>query len=116
MRKTTLQEKMESAAVQLEKEPRYVVQQNSLRIECRERNKALLGRSNVTLKVMLNKLPATKLQEYDKYPLASQLGFIQYLPEEEFDIHSATITEVGYLGLSPKRLVQILHEYTRGIQ
>ncbi len=45
-----------------------------------------------------------------------QLGFIHSIPENEFDISSATITDVGFLGLFPKPLLQILNQYTRNIE
>jgi hypothetical protein len=51
----------------------------------------------------------TKASSYEnnKYPLFAQLGFINAILEEEFDIAIATITDIGFLGFSPKLITKI---------
>jgi len=49
--------------------------------------------------VLLNKLPADKIQEHDIFPMMYQLGFIHSIPEYDFDFASAPITDVGFLGI-----------------
>jgi hypothetical protein len=39
--------------------------------------------------------------------LFAQLGFINAILEEEFDIAIATITDIGFLGFSPKLITKI---------
>jgi len=70
----------------------------------------------VELLVHLHKLPQSKLQEYDQFPLASQLGFIQAIPEADYNIASATITDVGFLGLFPIKIFQELRYYAKEIE
>ena len=43
------------------------------------------------------------------------MGFIHSILENEFDIATATITDVGYLGLFPKSILKMLHQYAREI-
>jgi hypothetical protein len=54
-----------------------------------------------------------KLDEYSKCPLSAQLGFIHAIPEEEFDIATATIINAGFLGFFPKKIFQMLRKYDR---
>jgi len=51
-----------------------------------------------------------------KYPLSSQLGFIHAIPEDDFDIASATITDVGFLGFFPKLIFLALRRCDTEIQ
>ena len=66
--------------------------------------------------IQLNRLPPTKLTEYDTFPLASRMGFIHAIPEKDFDIAQATVTDVGFLGLFPKKILQELRAYARDIE
>ncbi len=61
--------------------------------------------------VLLHKISPSKLEEYDKYPLTSRLGFIHAIPEDEFDVALATITDEGLLGFSPKLIFQALQRH-----
>jgi len=54
-----------------------------------------------------------KLDEYNKCPLSAQLGFIHAIPEEEFDIATATIIDAGFLGFFSKKIFQMLRKYDR---
>ncbi len=74
-RKTSLQEKAENAAKALEKENRLIVKQRQLITDSRQLNIAILSRRAISQAILLNQLPAEKLQEYDRYPLAFQLGW-----------------------------------------
>jgi hypothetical protein len=76
---TKVQECLESTALQTERQARPVIRQSSVVIESREANKAILSRNAVHLAAALNRLPATKVCEYEKYPLAHRLGFITSL-------------------------------------
>ena len=115
-RKTSLQEKAENAAKALEKENRLIVKQRQLITDSRQSNIAILSRRAISQAILLNQLPAEKLQEYDRYPLAFQLGCIHSLPEDKFDIAAATIIDVGYLGLLPKSILQVLIDYSYQIK
>ncbi len=115
-RKTSLQEKAENAAKALEKENRLIVKQRQLITDSRQSNIAILSRRAISQAILLNQLPAEKLQEYDRYPLAFQLGCIHSLPEDKLDIAAATIIDVGYLGLLPKSILQVLIDYSYQIK
>jgi hypothetical protein len=115
-RLTSLQEELEKNAVILEKTERTTVCKSKLSIEARARNKALLSRKELNLAVLLNRIPAKKLREYNKYPSAFRIGFIHSILEKEFDIASATITDIGFLGLFLKSLLQILYRYANKIE
>jgi DNA-directed RNA polymerase specialized sigma54-like protein len=65
------------------------------------------------LAVLLHRLPPEKLEEYTTYPLMAQLGFIHAIPEEEFDISTATITDISFIGLFPKMVFQAMKHYER---
>jgi len=103
-------------AVILEKTERTTVYKSKLSIEARASNKALLSRNELNLAVLLNRIPEKKLREYDNYPLAFRIGFIHSILEKEFDIASATITDIGFLGLFPKSLLQTLYRYAKKIE
>jgi len=115
-RKSTLQENLESIATNLEKQERVIVRNSHLITEARTTNIAILGRNSIRIAVLLNLLPPDKLQDYDKYPLAFRLGFIHSIAEKDFDIATASITDVGYLGLFPKPILQTLYQYARDIK
>jgi len=61
-------------------------------------------------------VPAEKLQEFDQFSLSFRLGFIHSLPENDFDIGSARISDVGYAGFFPKAILHELHRYAREIR
>jgi len=107
---------LEKNTVILEKAERTTVCKSKLLIEARARNKALLSRNELNLAVLLNMVPAKKLREYDKYPSAFQIGFVHSILKKEFDIASATITDIGFLGISPKALLQVLYRYANKIE
>jgi hypothetical protein len=109
-RKTTLQENLENIAVEVEKTQRYVVKNSKLILEARTNNKAILRENSITIAVLLNRSPAEKLQDYNNYPLPYKLGFIHSIPEEDFDMATATITDVGFMGLFPKQLISKICE------
>jgi len=44
------------------------------------------------------------------------LGFIHSIPEEDFDVSSATITDVGSTVLFPKSILQKLYQYAQEIE
>ncbi|MFN9978488.1 MAG: hypothetical protein ACK53Y_01170, partial [bacterium] len=58
-------------------------------------------------------MPPEKLEEYTTYPFMAQLGFIHAIPEEEFDISTATITDISFIGLFPKMVFQAMKNYER---
>jgi hypothetical protein len=53
----------------------------------------------------------TKLEEFDTFPLTSQIGIIHAIPEEDFDIARATISDLCFFSLFPKNLFQALRKY-----
>jgi hypothetical protein len=78
--------------------------------------KVILSRNALDIALLVKKISAEKLQEYDTYPLAFQLGFIHSLPEKDFEVASALIANVGFLGLFPKPILQGLQQYTMEIE
>jgi len=65
--------------------------------------------------VILGRLPGRKLREYEEYPLAHRIGFMHVISEDELDIGSATITDVGFLGLFPKKILECLKQYAEEV-
>jgi len=114
--KTTPQENLENTAVEVEKTQRYVVNNSQLILEARTNNKAILQENSITIAVLLNRLPAEKPQDYNNYPLSYKLGFIHSIPEEDFDMVTATITDVGFMGMFPKQLLHILAKCVNDIK
>jgi hypothetical protein len=102
--------------LELEKQERTIVKNFQLHVEARRNNTAILSKNALNLLVLLNKVPAEKFQEHSLYPLTFQLGFIHSILEEEVNIASATITDVGFQGLFPKGLLQVLYKYAREIE
>ncbi len=113
---TTLQENMIAVAKESELQVRPIVRSAHIIHESRTHNVAIKSKHDIRLSVLLQKLPSTKLDEYDKNPLASQLGFIHAIPEAEFDIAIATITDVGFLGFFPKKLFQAMRKYASELE
>jgi len=115
-RMSTLQERMICAAKSAELQERPTVQGSKIIHATRPTNIAIKSRQEVELLVHLHKLPRSKLIEHDRFPLASQLGFIQAIPEADYDIASATITDVGFLGLFPIKIFQELRRYAKEVE
>jgi len=107
---------MIAAARAAELEPRPVIRNAQIEVERRSHNKAIQSRREIQTAVLLYNLPSNKLEQYDTFPLMSQLGFLHAIPEDQLDISTATITDVGFLGLFPKRKLQVIHQYEKGIQ
>jgi hypothetical protein len=114
-RTSRLQEELEKAALVLERHERPIVQNSQVRMDSRNNNVAILARHSLKIAIILDRIPATRIRDYDSFPLAHRLGFIHSLPESDFDVDSATITDVGFLGLFPKSLLQILCQYAREV-
>jgi hypothetical protein len=57
---TTLQENLQSAALEQEKQERTILINSQLSIDARKDNKAILSRNALRPLVLLNKLPADK--------------------------------------------------------
>jgi hypothetical protein len=85
-------------------------------LDARPVNKAILLKSALDYAILLHQVPAEKLIESKTYQLSFNLGFIHSLPEDDFDISLASITDVGYSGLFPKPLLQIMNRYAREIE
>jgi len=104
---SSLQERMERVASELELLERPIVQNSYLILRSRDTNKCILSRHSLNTAILLNKIPAERLYGYDKYPLAHRVGFIHLINENDFDIAAATIVDVGFLGLFPKAILHI---------
>jgi len=107
---------MIAAARAAELEPRPVIRNAQIEVERRSHNKAIQSRREIQTAVLLYNLPSNKLEQYDTFPLMSQLRFLHAIPEDQLDISTATITDVGFLGLFPKRILQVIHQYEKGSQ
>jgi hypothetical protein len=99
LRKTTLQERMEQAAVSAELSPRTIANGAKLTTVARNNNIALLSETSVDREILLGNLPPDKIQEYRLYPLVHRLGILHSIPEQMFKCEHATIIDVGFLGL-----------------
>jgi hypothetical protein len=115
-RTTTLQEIMEVVARETELHERPVVRSAKLVNDTRTVNKALLSKYEVNCAVLLHTLPPARATDYTEYPFASRLGFIHFIPEADFDFATATITDVGFLGLFPKPVLRELQRYARELK
>lgn len=115
-RNTTLHENLIMAARDSELQERPVVILSHIEYQKRENNQAIKSRRDVQLLVLLQKLDPSILEDFEKFPLASQLGFIHAIPEEDFDITTAAITDVAFLGFLPKMIFQTLCRYEIEIQ
>lgn len=107
-RHSTLQENLILAAKEAELLTRPVIRDGKLINEKRDNHVAILSRHQVLLLVLQHRLPPSTLTDYDSFPLMAQLGFIHAISEENFDIATATIIDVGFLGLFPKTILQAL--------
>ncbi len=72
--------------------------------------------TSVARLVFLGNLPEEKIQEYRLYPLAHRIGFIHSIPEEIFKVDNATITDMNFLGLFPKSLLEVLRRYASNVK
>lgn len=115
-RTSTLQEQLERTASNIEKQEHTIFKNDQIIVEARSDNIAILSRSALQYAIATHRLPAEKLHEFDQFPLSHRLGFIHSLPEEDFDIGSARITDVGYAGFFPKAILHDLHRYARKIR
>ena len=115
-RSPSLQEHLEQMALDIETMSRPVIINSQCKMETRSSNKAILPPHALTMATLLHQLPVSLAQQYNKYPLAHRLGFIHCIPEHQLDLALATITDVAFLGLFPKQLLQILHRYAYTIQ
>jgi hypothetical protein len=113
---TTLQEIMEVVARETELQERPVVRFNQIVNESRSSNKALLSSNEVNCAVLLRTLPPARAKDHTNYPYASRLGLIHFIPEEDLDMATATITDVGCLGLFPKPILRELKRYARELK
>jgi hypothetical protein len=57
-----------------------------------------------------------KAQNFQKFPLSYRAGFIHSIPEDDFDVATATIIDVSFLGLLPKIILSTLYQYARDIK
>ena len=112
----TLQENLIAAAKETELLERPTVQQSQIIFEARPSNIAIRSEHEAKLLICLNQLPESKLSDYQQFPLCCQLGFIPVIPEEAFDVATATVTDVATQGFFPKRIYQELRRCTREIE
>ena len=115
-RMCTLQENLIAAAKETELLERPTVQQSQIIMEARSTNIAIRSEHEAKMLVCLNQLPASKLSDYQQFPLCCQLGFIPAIPEAAFDVATATVTDVAFLGFFPKRIYQELRRCAREIE
>ncbi len=99
-RRTTLQENLTTAAKDAELQERPIVASSQLQYHKRDNNLAIRSRQEVQALVVLRKFDSNFLEEYERCPLAFQLGFIPAIPDDKFDIVTAMITDVGFLASS----------------
>jgi hypothetical protein len=114
-RNTNLQDKMVEAAKLAEIQERPVVQGSQLLSEQRQEHIAIKSKREVQLSTILFKLPEKKLQEYEDFPFTAQLGFIHAIPEDTFDIATATVVDVCFLGIMPKTIFEAMRKYGHNI-
>jgi len=88
-----------------------VLVQSKLMKQTRTHNMCIKSRHSLNMAILLNQLPPEKLQDYDKFPLSHRIGFIHSIAEQNYDISSATILDVGFLGLFPRKILQSLNHY-----
>ena len=106
---------MVNTAKEMELVERPVIRSSHMFYEKRNSNSVIKSSQNVQALVLLKKLPQLKL-EYNAFPLSIHLGFICAIPEEDFDISTATVLDVGFLGIFPKLLFQTLCNYCNEIK
>jgi hypothetical protein len=106
---------MVEAAKLAEIQERPVVQGSQLLSEQRQEHIAIKSKREVQLSTILFKLPEKKLQEYEDFPFTAQLGFIHAIPEDTFDIATATVVDVCFLGIMPKTIFEAMRKYGHNI-
>jgi hypothetical protein len=116
LQKSTLQERMEQAAKRAELLERLIVSGNKLYFEARPDNMAILTENSILRAIAMGKLHEEKIIEYRTYPHTHRLGFMHSIPEQELKMERATITDVGFLGLFPKPILEVLHIYNREVK
>ena len=107
---------MENVASATETQERIIVQNSNIVRSARESNIAILCKQALTEAILLNRLPASKIQDYRRFPLASKLGIIHHIPEESFSMATATIIDVRFMGLFPKALLRVLRTYSQNVR
>jgi hypothetical protein len=107
---TTLQENLFIVARESELQERPILKADHITHDKRTNTIAIRSRRDVQLMVLLKKLNPSKLDEFDKYPLMVQLGFIHAIPEEEFNMATVTIIDITFLGFFPKKILQALRK------
>jgi hypothetical protein len=107
---TTLQENLFIVARESELQERPILKADHITHDKRTNTIAIRSRRDVQLMVLLKKLNPSKLDEFDKYPLMAQLGFIHAIPEEEFNMATVTIIDITFLGFFPKKILQALRK------
>mmetsp|Transcript_28434 Transcript_28434/g.40755 ORF Transcript_28434/g.40755 Transcript_28434/m.40755 type:complete len:199 (+) Transcript_28434:2443-3039(+) len=110
-RQTKLQEDFERTVLQTELLERPICRNSTVVNEKRTQHQAILPRHQIEIFTLLQKLPASKLQEYDDSPLAHRAGLIHSISEDSFSLDTATIIDVNFLGLFPKSLLDVLRRY-----
>jgi hypothetical protein len=115
-RRTKLQQKLEQRAMEIEKQERRIVQHAHLCWEARASNIAIIGKQALTEAVLMQQVPAEKIHDYERFPLAYGIGMIHSIPKDHFQLATATIIDVGYLGLLPKGLIQVRQGYTQELK
>jgi hypothetical protein len=115
-RHSTLQENLILAAKEAELLTRLVIRDGKLINDKRDNHIAILSWYQVLLLVLQHRLPPSTLTDYDSFPLMAQLGFIHAISEENFGIATATIIDVGFLGLFPKTILQVLRWYNAPVK
>ncbi len=110
-RRTTLQEKLLSTANDAELMNRPIVGPSRLIYEKRSNKITIRSRHEIQTLILLQKMHPSKIEDYDRYPYASQLGLIPAIAEQDFDLSTATIIDLCFLGLFPKGMYQVLRRY-----
>ena len=112
--RTNLQEAIETTARTTECHVRPICIGNktsNIVHEARHTNKAILLLREIQLGMAQQQLQPEKLDEYNKWPLSHRAGLIHSIAEEKFDLGSATIFDVVYLGLVPKAILQPIYKF-----
>lgn len=112
-RHTILQDMLITAARKAELQSRPIVRESRLVNKQRQQHQAIKTLNEVQLLVLLHRLPPVKLEEYKIFPFMAQIGFIHAIPEDVYNIATATITDVSFMGLFPKLVYQALKHYEK---
>ena len=115
-RMTTLQENLINAAKKAELAERKIIKDSKVISESRQKNIAIKSRIDIQQDVLLHRLPPKKINEYDTFPLTSELGFLHAIPENELNMATATVIDVVFLGFFPKPVYLALQAYAREME